>query len=241
MTVALFGITNDALNLVVNLLILFLVVLWFALDRVDLSRREPADPGSGPGRLCHRRFAVPVSRHDRLLDPASARVPRRQARARTRDPGVRAAGATARGGVVSQLRAPGRAQLSALPELPSPDQGSVRVVWQADRPALVGLPVLRDAGPPRGPAQNAAPSAGPRAASKASKRAALTQAKPAPRQPVRARRGRPQAPSASSRDRRAARAARAAARRARGRRPPARRIAPPRSSRAEAQRELRRR
>ncbi|MGH2382245.1 MAG: double zinc ribbon domain-containing protein, partial [Candidatus Limnocylindria bacterium] len=31
MPVALFGITNDALNLVVNLLILFLVVLWLAL------------------------------------------------------------------------------------------------------------------------------------------------------------------------------------------------------------------
>ncbi len=31
MTAALFGITNDALNLVVNLLLLFLVVFWFAL------------------------------------------------------------------------------------------------------------------------------------------------------------------------------------------------------------------
>ena len=31
MPAALFGITNDALNLVVNLVILFLVVLWLAL------------------------------------------------------------------------------------------------------------------------------------------------------------------------------------------------------------------
>ena len=36
MLAALFGITNDALNLVVNLVILFLVVLWLALvSRTD--------------------------------------------------------------------------------------------------------------------------------------------------------------------------------------------------------------
>lgn len=42
MTVALFGITNDALNLAVNLLILFLVVLWIALIAwtfLDAKRR----------------------------------------------------------------------------------------------------------------------------------------------------------------------------------------------------------
>jgi len=42
MPVALFGITNDALNLVVNLLILFLVVLWLALvawTYLDARRR----------------------------------------------------------------------------------------------------------------------------------------------------------------------------------------------------------
>jgi hypothetical protein len=31
MSLAIFGITNDALNLVVNLLLLFLVVIWLAL------------------------------------------------------------------------------------------------------------------------------------------------------------------------------------------------------------------
>jgi double zinc ribbon protein len=46
MTVALFGITNDALNLVVNLLILFLVVLWLALIAWTYfdARRRIQDP-----------------------------------------------------------------------------------------------------------------------------------------------------------------------------------------------------
>jgi Double zinc ribbon len=46
MTLALFGITNDALNLVVNLLILFLVVLWLALIAWTYfdARRRIQDP-----------------------------------------------------------------------------------------------------------------------------------------------------------------------------------------------------
>jgi uncharacterized membrane protein YgcG len=46
MPLALFGITNDALNLVVNLLILFLVVLWLALIAWTYfdARRRIADP-----------------------------------------------------------------------------------------------------------------------------------------------------------------------------------------------------
>jgi uncharacterized membrane protein YgcG len=46
MLVALFGITNDALNLVVNLLILFLVVLWLALIAWTYfdARRRIEDP-----------------------------------------------------------------------------------------------------------------------------------------------------------------------------------------------------
>jgi hypothetical protein len=46
MTVALFGITNDGLNLAVNLLILFLVVLWVALVAWTYfdARRRIADP-----------------------------------------------------------------------------------------------------------------------------------------------------------------------------------------------------
>jgi Double zinc ribbon len=46
MPAALFGITNDALNLVVNLLILFLVVLWVALIAWTFfdARRRISDP-----------------------------------------------------------------------------------------------------------------------------------------------------------------------------------------------------
>ena len=46
MPVALFGITNDALNLVVNLLVLFLVVLWLALVAWTYfdARRRIEDP-----------------------------------------------------------------------------------------------------------------------------------------------------------------------------------------------------
>jgi hypothetical protein len=46
MTVALFGITNDGLNLAVNLLILFLVVLWLALVAWTYfdARRRIQDP-----------------------------------------------------------------------------------------------------------------------------------------------------------------------------------------------------
>jgi len=46
MTVALFGITNDGLNLAVNLLILFLVVLWLALIAWTYfdARRRIEDP-----------------------------------------------------------------------------------------------------------------------------------------------------------------------------------------------------
>ncbi len=46
MTLALFGITNDALNLVVNLLLLFLVVLWLALVAWTYfdARRRIQDP-----------------------------------------------------------------------------------------------------------------------------------------------------------------------------------------------------
>ena len=46
MPAALFGITNDALNLVVNLLILFLVVLWIALIAWTFfdARRRISDP-----------------------------------------------------------------------------------------------------------------------------------------------------------------------------------------------------
>ena len=155
---ALFGITNDGLNLAVNLLILFLVVLWLALIAWTFfdARRRIDDPVLVACATAASLF--PFVGHDRLLDPAPAGVPGRQARARARDPRLGAARAPARGGLVPELRAPGRAHLPALPKLPGAHQGPVRVVRQADRPALDDLPVLRDAAAPRRRRRSAAPS-----------------------------------------------------------------------------------
>src|SRR5262245_22152587 len=112
---------------------------------MDVLRRPPANRGPGADRLRDGGLVVPLRGDDRLLDPAPAGVPGRPARARARDPRLRAAPAPARGAVVPELRAPGRAHLPALPQLPGEDQGPVRVVRQADRSTLVDLPVLRDA------------------------------------------------------------------------------------------------
>ena len=49
-----------------------------------------------------------------------------------------------------ELRTPCRAHVSALPQLPRPHQGPVRVVRQAGGSTLEPLPVLRDADPPGG-------------------------------------------------------------------------------------------
>ena len=72
---AIFGITNDGLNLAVNLLLLFLVVLWLALifwTHADAKRRI-ADPmlaarasararrAAHPGRAAVQRSARPVT------------------------------------------------------------------------------------------------------------------------------------------------------------------------------------
>ena len=65
-------------------------------DLLDLRRRAAADRRSDARRLRDGGFAVPVRRHDRLHDPAPARVPRGRARARTGDAGGRGAPARAR-------------------------------------------------------------------------------------------------------------------------------------------------
>ena len=95
---AIFGIHNDGLNLVVNLLILFLVVIWLALiywTYLD-ARRRIADPMLVG--LRDRRLALPVHRHGRLRDRAPAGVPRGRARARAGDRSRRGAAAPARPG-----------------------------------------------------------------------------------------------------------------------------------------------
>ena len=160
MPLALFGITNDALNLVVNLLILFLVVLWLALVAWTYfdARRRIAGPGSG--RLRDRRVAVSLPRDDRLLDPAPAGVHRRQARARARNAGLGAARAPARGGLVPELRAPDRAQLScaARTAVPASRTRASRAASRSTRAGRSARTARRRCAAPRRP-RSAAPQA----------------------------------------------------------------------------------
>ena len=76
MTFALFGIENDGLNLAVNLLVFFLVVIWLALVYWTYADAQPAARRPDAGRLRDGRVAVPVHRDDRLHDRAPAGVPR---------------------------------------------------------------------------------------------------------------------------------------------------------------------
>ena len=145
---AVFGIENDGLNLAVNLLLLFLVVIWLALiywTFADARRRIDDPLLVGCATAASR---VPVRRHDRLPDRAPARVPRGRARARARDRGRRGAPGHPRalhcqycGFEVEKdfLRCP-----SCLRRL----QGAVHGLRQAARPALEDLPLLRGRGGP---------------------------------------------------------------------------------------------
>ena len=177
MLVALFGITNEGLNLFVNLVVLFLVVVWIALVAwtfLDARRRieDPVLVACATGASL-----FPFVGHDRLHDPASARVPRGRPRARAGDPRRGAPRQAARGAVLPQLRLPDRAHLPALSGLQGPGEGPVRVLPEADRPALDDLPLLRDAAATRRSASRAAPSPP----------AALRRAEPRPRARRRAR------------------------------------------------------
>src|SRR5437868_4498442 len=106
---AYFGIESSGLNLVIDLLILFAVVLYLSLiywTYADATRRivDPMLIG------CDRGFPVPVRGHDHLPDPAPPRVSRGRARARARDPGRRGAPVRARHVAVPALRLPRRAR-----------------------------------------------------------------------------------------------------------------------------------
>ena len=122
---AVFGITNDGLNLAVNLLILFLVVIWLALVYWTYAdaRRRIGDPLLVGCATAASLF--PFVGTDRLPDRAPAGVPRGRARARARDRRRRGAAGDARAPALPVLRLRGREGLPALPELPAPAQGAV--------------------------------------------------------------------------------------------------------------------
>ena len=106
---AIFGIENDGVNLAINLLDPVPRGRLPGADRLHVPGREAPARGPGAGRLRDGRLTLPVRRHDRLLDPSPAGVPRGQARARARDPRLGVAGAPARGKLVPELRASRRA------------------------------------------------------------------------------------------------------------------------------------
>ena len=154
--------------------------------RLDLLRRPPPDSRTASWSSARRLLAVfPFVG---TIVYSILRPPEFLADKRERELEIRASELRVRQleeAVVPELRAPGRAQLPALPELPRPDQGPVRVVRQADRPALVDLPLLRDPGAPRRAAAGAPSAPSARAA----------EARGRPRRPERAAEG--QAPAES--------------------------------------------
>ena len=146
LTLAYFGIESSGLNLVVDLLILFVVVLYLSLIYWTYADARRRIHGSDARRLRHGGVAVPVRGHDRLHDPAPAGVPGGRARARAGDAGRRGAPARVRPLAVPALRLPRRARLRALSELPAQAQGALRQLLAPARPGVDDLPVLRDRG-----------------------------------------------------------------------------------------------
>ncbi len=151
--IALFGIENSGLALAVNLLLLFLVVIWLALVYWTYSdaRRRIADPmlvGCATaaslfpfiGTIVYLIVRPPEyleDVHERELEIAAA-----QARLATLEHQH-----CQYCGFEIEKRVP------ALPELPAPAEGALHRLREAARPALEDLPVLRVRGRPalRGP------------------------------------------------------------------------------------------
>ena len=173
MTLALFGIENDGLNLAVNLLVFFLVVIWVALvywTYADASRRldDPMLVGCATaaslfpfiGTIVYTIVRPPEyleDRHERELEIKAAE--KRLALLENRT--CRNCGAEV------------DPSLPALPELHAQAEGAVRELRQAARPALAGVPLLRGRGRRRrcGQAASRAASAARAPRTEAGKRA----------------------------------------------------------------------
>ena len=125
---AIFGIENDGVNLAINLLILFLVVVYLALIAYTYldARRRLEDPVLVGCATVASLFPFLGMIVYSILRPPEFLEDRRERELEIR--ASRAARAAARGELLPELRAPGRAHLPALPELPRAHQGPVRVV-----------------------------------------------------------------------------------------------------------------
>ena len=158
MALAIFGITNDGLNLAVTLFVLMIVVVWLALivyTYLDASRRisDPFLVGCATIGSFFPYIGTAVY--------AIVRPPEFLEDAHERELEIRAAELRVRQlteALLPQLRIPGREELPALPPVPAPAQGPLPELRQAGRPALGALPLLRDA---RSPSAAAPPTGSP--------------------------------------------------------------------------------
>ena len=155
---AIFGIENDGVNLAINLLILFLVVVYLALiayTYLDAKRRleDPVLIGCATvaslfpflGTIVYTILRPP----EFLEDARERKLEIRASELRVRH---------LEDSSCPNCEHPVERTYLRCPSLPGADQGSLRVVRQAGRPALEHLPLLRDADPAaRRPRRNARP------------------------------------------------------------------------------------
>ena len=151
MTFALFGIENDGLNLAVNLLVFFLVVIWLALVYWTYSdaQRRIDDP-----MLVGCATAASLFPFIGTIVYAIVRPPEYLEDAHERELEIKAAEerlALLENRTCRNCGSADRAELPALPELHAKAQGAVPQLRQAARPALARLPVLRGRGGRVGP------------------------------------------------------------------------------------------
>ena len=194
---AYFGIESSGLNLAVDLLILFVVVLYLSLIYWTYAdaRRRIDDP-----MLVGCATAASLFPFVGTIVYMILRPPEYLEDVRERELEMQAAEArlhAARPVAVPALRLPRRARLRALPELPAQAQGALRELLAPARPGVDDLPLLRGRG---------ARALAARARAPAPRRAALeAELRRARRRPVASdeRRGRPtRAPAEVAGDRR---------------------------------------
>ncbi|MEJ7715992.1 MAG: hypothetical protein WKF40_09975 [Thermoleophilaceae bacterium] len=203
---AVFGITSDGLNLAVNLVLLFLFVLYFALIWWTYSdaRRRIEDP-----MIVACATAASLFPFMGTVVYLIVRPPEYLEDVRERELEIAAAEARLAGAEhhsLSLLQQRDREVVPALPELHAPAQGALHHLRQAARPPLEDLSLLRGRGRGPAPARRASAVPGERqptaaeAATQASgeqppRRAAQRPAREdgPGREPGAARRGRPPA------------------------------------------------
>ncbi len=142
MSLAIFGITNDGLNLVATLFVLMLVVLWLALivyTYLD-ARRRISDPF-----LVACATVASFFPYIGTAVYAIVRPPEFLEDAHERELEIKAAELRVRQlerADLPELRVPGGEELPPLPQLPAPPQGPLPDLPQAGRPALGPLSLL---------------------------------------------------------------------------------------------------